>query len=76
MFRATQDFNPKLDLPECRRRKLILRLRQLFLKIDDFPDLHQEPAVDLRQVENLVDGEPGAEAAGFTVFFACRLSSV
>jgi len=35
--------------------------RQLFLKIHNLFDLHQKPAVDLRQVENLLDGEAGAE---------------
>ena len=35
--------------------------RQLLLKIHDFFDLHQEPAVDFREVENLLDGEAGAD---------------
>src|SRR4029434_686381 len=39
----------------------ILRPRQLFLKIHNLFNLHQKPAVDLREVENLLDGEAGAQ---------------
>ena len=39
----------------------ILRSRQLILKIHNLFDLHQEPAVDLREVEDLLDGEAGAQ---------------
>src|SRR5262245_56010099 len=39
----------------------LLRSCQLFLKIHNLLNLHKEPAVDLRQVEDLFDGEPGAE---------------
>jgi hypothetical protein len=38
-----------------------LRPRQLLLKIHDFLDLHQEPPVNLRQVEDVLDREPGAQ---------------
>jgi Flp pilus assembly protein TadD len=41
--------------------KSVLRPGRLFLKIHNFLDLHQEPAVSLREVENLPDGETGAE---------------
>ena len=34
--------------------------RQFLLKIHNLFDLHQEPAVDHRQVENLFDAEAGA----------------
>src|SRR6185503_12722722 len=34
---------------------------QLFFKIHNLLNLHQEPAVDLGEVEDLVDGEAGAE---------------
>jgi hypothetical protein len=40
---------------------LILRPRQLLLKIHNLFDLHQEPAVNFREVENLLDGEAGAQ---------------
>ena len=39
----------------------ILRPRQFFLKIHDLLDLHEKPAVNLREVENLLDGEAGAQ---------------
>ena len=39
----------------------ILRPRQFLLEIHDLFDLHQKPAVDLREVEYLLDGEAGAE---------------
>jgi len=39
---------------------LILRRGQLLFKIHNLLDLHQKPAVDLRQVEDFVDGEAGA----------------
>ena len=39
----------------------ILRPRQLFLKIHNLLNLHQEPAVNLREVEDFFDGEAGAE---------------
>ena len=39
----------------------ILRPRQFFLKIHNLFDLHQEPTVNLREVEDLFDGEAGAE---------------
>src|SRR6185369_12555598 len=35
--------------------------RQLLLEIDNFFHLHQEPAVDLCQVQDLVDAETGAK---------------
>jgi hypothetical protein len=38
--------------------RLVLRSRQLFLKIHNLLDLRQEPAIDLREVENL--SEAGA----------------
>src|ERR1019366_695414 len=41
--------------------KLILRPRQFLLEIHNLLDLHQKPAVNLRQVENLLDGEAGAQ---------------
>jgi hypothetical protein len=34
---------------------------QLFLKIHSLFDLHQKPAVDFREVENLLNGESGAQ---------------
>src|SRR5664280_756097 len=40
---------------------LILRPRQFLLKIHDLFDLHQKPAVNFREVENLLDGEAGAQ---------------
>ena len=39
----------------------ILRPRQFFLKIHNLFDLHQKPAVNFREVENLLDGEAGAQ---------------
>jgi hypothetical protein len=39
----------------------IFSRRQLLLKIHNLFDLHQEPAVNLREVENLLDGEAGAQ---------------
>src|ERR1035438_2141554 len=41
--------------------KSILRPRQFFLEIDDLFDLDQEPTINLREIENLLDGEAGAE---------------
>ena len=41
--------------------KLVFCRRQLLLKIHDLFDLHQKPAVNLCEVENLLDGEAGAE---------------
>ena len=38
----------------------ILRPRQFFLEIHNLFDLHQKPAVNLREVKNLLDGEAGA----------------
>src|SRR6059058_209517 len=46
---------------EQARKASVLQARQLFLKIHDFFDLHQKPAVNLREVENLLDGEAGAQ---------------
>src|SRR5208282_2980544 len=46
---------------DARPTRLILCGRQFFLKIHDLLDLNQEPAVNLRQVENLVNGEAGAQ---------------
>ncbi len=37
------------------------RPRQFFLKIHNLFDLHQEPAVNFREVENLLNCEAGAE---------------
>ena len=34
---------------------------QRFLQIHDLFDLHQKPAVNLREVKNLLDGEAGAQ---------------
>jgi hypothetical protein len=42
-------------------RRLILSPRQFLLKIHNLLDLHQKPAVNFRQVENLLDGEAGAQ---------------
>ncbi len=39
----------------------IRRPRQFLLEIHDLFDLHQKPPVNLREVENLFDGEAGAE---------------
>jgi len=39
----------------------VLGGREFFPKIHDLFDLHQKPAVDLRGVEDVVDGEVGAE---------------
>jgi hypothetical protein len=39
----------------------ILRRRQLFLKIHNLFYLNQKPAVNLREVENLVEDEPGTQ---------------
>src|ERR1022692_3291097 len=41
--------------------KSILRPGQFLLQIHDLLDLHEKPAVDFRQVENLFDGKSGAE---------------
>src|ERR1017187_7460973 len=35
--------------------------RQFLLKIHNLLDLHQKPAVNFREVENLLDGEAGAQ---------------
>ena len=40
---------------------LILHRRQFFLKIHNFFYLHQKPAVNFREVENLLDAEAGAQ---------------
>ena len=40
-------------LADCFSPNLILRPCQFFLKIHNLFDLHQEPAVDFREVENL-----------------------
>src|SRR5438093_1028261 len=40
---------------------LIPRPRQLLLKIHNLFDLHQKPAVNFREVENLLDAEAGAQ---------------
>ena len=45
----------------CHVSQSILRPCQLLLKIHDLFDLHQKPAVNLREVENLLDGEAGAQ---------------
>ena len=34
---------------------------EFFFEVDDFLQLRQEPAVDFGEVENLVDGEAGAQ---------------
>jgi hypothetical protein len=39
------------------------------LKIHDLLVLHQEPAVNLREVENLLDGEAGAQGVAISVFW-------
>src|SRR5439155_2918886 len=39
----------------------VLRGREFFLEIHNLFNLHQEPTVDSREVENLFDGESGAE---------------
>src|SRR5258706_6333962 len=39
----------------------ILRPRQFFLKIHDLFDLHQKPAVNFREVEDLFNGQAGAQ---------------
>jgi hypothetical protein len=36
--------------------KSVLGGRKLFFEIDDFLDLNQEPTINLREVENLLDG--------------------
>ena len=41
--------------------QLVFRPRQLLLKIHNLFDLHQKPAVNFREVENLLDGEAGAQ---------------
>ena len=38
------------------------RSGQLFLEIDDFFDLGKEPAVDLRDLENVLHCKPSAES--------------
>src|ERR1039458_9285491 len=40
---------------------LILRRRQFFFKIYNFFYLNQEPSFNFREVENLINGEAGAE---------------
>ncbi len=40
---------------------LSVSLGQLFFEVHDFFDLRQEPAVDFREVENLVEGKTGAQ---------------
>ena len=47
----------------------VLRPRQLFLKIHDLFDLRQKPAINLREVENLLDGEAGAQGVAATAFW-------
>ena len=42
----------------------ILHPRQFLLKIHNLFDLHQKPAVNFREVENLFDGEAGAQGRG------------
>jgi hypothetical protein len=39
----------------------IVRFGEFFLKIHDLFDLHQKPPVNFREVENLLDGEAGAQ---------------
>ena len=41
--------------------RLIFRSRQFFLEIHDLFDLHQKLAVNFCEVENLLDGEAGAQ---------------
>src|SRR5687768_15661528 len=45
----------------CRDR-LILRAGQLLFQIDDLFNLREKPAIDFREVENLVDAEAGAQS--------------
>ena len=40
---------------------LVARGGKFFLEIHDLFDLHQKPAVNLRKIENLLDGEAGAQ---------------
>src|SRR5262245_6419988 len=46
-----------LEIPSVQ----IPRPRQFLLKIHNLLNLHEKPPVDLRQVENLLDAEAGAE---------------
>ena len=39
----------------------IIRCGQFFLKIHDLFDLHQKPAVNFREVEDVIDAEAGAQ---------------
>src|SRR5262245_25215215 len=48
--------------PRTQALESIPRSRQLLLEIHNLLNLRQEPAVDLREVENLFDGEAGAES--------------
>ena len=56
----------------CRARtvSLVFGSRQLFLKIHDLFDLHQEPAVNFREVEYLFNGEAGAQGVAVNFHFA------
>ena len=40
---------------------LVLRSGQFFLEIHNLLDLQQKPTVNFREVENLLDGEAGAQ---------------
>jgi hypothetical protein len=59
-------FFDQLDgIPDFHLVSSILRSHQLFLKIHNLFDLHQKPADNLREVENLLDVEAGAEGVAF-----------
>ena len=47
----------------------ILGSRQLLLKIHGFLDLHQKPAINFREVENLPDGEAAREDVAVAIDF-------
>ena len=53
---------------------LILSPRQFFFKIHNLFDLHQKPAIDLGQIENLFEGEAGPQGVAFNAFWpwVCR----
>ena len=50
-----------LPIQQRSGKLLILRPRQFLFKIHDLFDLHQEPAVNFSEVENLLNGEAGAQ---------------
>ena len=61
-------------MPVACKTHSIHRCRQFLLEIDDFLDLRQKPGVDLGELENLLNGEAGAEGVAEDRFHFARFA--